>query len=73
MGAAALSTAEAGQSAVTLEMKTSFVRPARPGKFVGEATLVHRTKSVAFAEGELRDESGELIATGSTTLRFVRT
>jgi uncharacterized protein (TIGR00369 family) len=73
MGAAALSTAEAGQTAVTLEMKTSFVRPATPGKFVGEGELAHRTKSVAFAEGKLRDDSGELVATGTATLRFVRT
>lgn len=72
MGAAALSTCEAGQTAMTLEMKTSFVRPAAPGKFVGEGKLAHRTKGVAFAEGELRDASGELVATGSATLRFVR-
>lgn len=73
MGAAAFSTAEAGQRIVTLEMKTNFVRPATPGKFVGEGTLAHRSKGVAFAEGELRDESGELVATGTTTLRFVHT
>jgi uncharacterized protein (TIGR00369 family) len=72
MGAAALSTCEAGQTAVTLEIKTSFVRPAAPGKFVGEGKLAHRTKSVAFAEGALRDADGELVATGTATLRFVR-
>lgn len=71
MGAAAFSTAEAGQFTATLEVKVSFLRPGRPGKFVGEGRLAHRTKSVAFAEGELRDAGGELVATGSTTLRFV--
>lgn len=72
MGAAAFSTAEAGQYAVTLEMKTNFVRPATLGKFVGEGTLAYRSKGIAFADGELRDASGELVATGTATLRFVR-
>lgn len=73
MGAAAFSTAEPGQFTATLEMKVSHLRPGRPGRFLAEGRLVHRSKSVAFAEGELRDAEGELVATGSSTLRFVRT
>lgn len=72
MGAAAFSAAEAGQFTVTLEIKVSYLQPARPGKFVGEGRLVHRSTSVAFTEGELRGADGELVATGSATLRYVR-
>lgn len=71
LGGAAFSAAEAGQNAVTLEIKVTFLRSGKPGKFVGEGRVVHRTKGVAFAEGELRDASGELVATGSATLRYV--
>jgi uncharacterized protein (TIGR00369 family) len=71
MGAAAFSTAEPGRHTVTLEIKVQYVRPGRPGKFTAEAKLVHRTKSIAFAEGELKDANGDLVATGSATLRYV--
>jgi uncharacterized protein (TIGR00369 family) len=35
---------------VTIEMKTSFMQPAR-GQLVGKGKLLHRSKSMAFTEG----------------------
>ena len=55
----------------TLELKVSFVAPARPGRFVVESQVVRKGKSVAFAEGRLFDAAGELVATASTTMRVV--
>lgn len=71
MGPAAYTTVEEGQFVPTLEFKVSFFRPAQPGPLIAEGRLVHRTKSVAYVEGELRTEDGDLVAKGSATLRIV--
>lgn len=55
----------------TLELKVSFVAPAKPGRFTVEGQVVRKGRSVAFAEGRLFDEAGELVATASTTMRVI--
>lgn len=55
----------------TLEMKVSFIGAAQPGKILGYGTVIHRGRSTAFLEAELRDEAGKLIATGSSTARII--
>jgi len=59
------------QFAPTLELKVSFLRPARPGPLVGTARVVHRGGTIAFLSGELSDDSGTLLATASATARIV--
>ncbi len=54
---------------VTLELKTSFIGRADVGTYIGEGWVRHRGKSIAFAEAELRNEAGELIARASATLK----
>jgi len=56
---------------VTLEMKTSFMRPAT-GRLVATGHLLHGTRSTAFCEGSVRDERGELCAHATGTFRFLR-
>jgi uncharacterized protein (TIGR00369 family) len=67
MQAALLTLLAADEVAPTLELKTSFLRPARPGSFTGEGSVVHRGRSVAFLEGRLLDEDGTLVATATAT------
>ena len=55
---------------VTIEMKTSFMRPAS-GVLHGHGQLMHRTKSMAFVQGEIRDASGALCAHASGTFKYV--
>ncbi len=55
---------------VTIEMKTSFMLPAR-GKLVGKARLIHRTKSMAFTEGGVYDEEGRLCSHATGTFKYV--
>lgn len=55
----------------TLELKASFLAPARPGRFVVEGQVVRKGRSVAFVEGRLLDAGGEIVATASTTVRIV--
>jgi uncharacterized protein (TIGR00369 family) len=73
MGPALFTTLHGEQFAPTIEMKVSFIRPARPGPIIAEGRVVHRTRSLAFLEGNLSTEEGDLIATGSATARIVAT
>ena len=51
----------------TLEMKTSFLRPALPGALRGVGRVVKWGKTVCFTEGELFDAEGRLLAKASGT------
>jgi uncharacterized protein (TIGR00369 family) len=56
---------------VTIEMKTSFMRPA-VGRMVCEARIMHRTASLAFMEATIRDPRGKACAHGTGTFKYVR-
>lgn len=51
----------------TLEMKTSFLRPAMPGALRGVGRVVKWGKTVCFTEGELYDPEGRLLAKATGT------
>ena len=53
--------------APTVEMKTSFFRPATFGPIKGIGRVVRWGKTIAFTEGELFDEKGRLLAKASGT------
>jgi uncharacterized protein (TIGR00369 family) len=53
--------------APTLEMKTSFLRPAFPGPLRGVGTVIRWGKTIAFTEGELYDADGRLLAKATGT------
>ena len=56
---------------VTVEMKTTFMRPAK-GKLTGRGKLLHHTESMAFTEASILDSHGRLCAHAIGTFRFVR-
>jgi uncharacterized protein (TIGR00369 family) len=56
---------------VTIEMKTSFMRPAT-GRLMATGRLLHSTRNMAFCDGDVRDESGALCAHASATFKFLR-
>ena len=59
---------------VTIEMKTTFMRPAKVPegeKLVGKGHLQHRTRSMAFTEGRLYDAEGQLCAVSTGTFKYV--
>ena len=60
-----------GQITPTLELKTTFLQAARPGRLVAEAFIIRRGKSISFAEAELRSADGELLAKASATASIV--
>jgi uncharacterized protein (TIGR00369 family) len=73
MGPALFTTLHGEQFAPTIELKVNYMRPARPGRIIAEGRVVHKTRSLAFLEGTLSTEDGELIATGSATARIIAT
>ena len=53
--------------APTAEMKTTFFRPAMPGKLKGIGKVAKWGRTVAFTEGELYDADGRLLAKATGT------
>ncbi len=56
---------------VTVEMKTSFLRPGL-GRLVGTGKRLHRTASMAFCEGSLVDTDGQLVAHATGTFKYLK-
>jgi uncharacterized protein (TIGR00369 family) len=60
--------------AVTIEMKTSFMRPA-PGDgtaLTGKGRLMHRTATMAFVEATIHDAAGKVCAHATGTFKYVK-
>ncbi len=53
--------------APTVEMKTSFFRPAMPGPLRGVGRVIRLGKTIAFTEGELFDAEGRMVAKATGT------
>ncbi|MES2954879.1 MAG: PaaI family thioesterase [Pseudomonadota bacterium] len=59
---------------VTIEMKTSFMRPA-PGdgsKLSAKGRLIHRTATMAFTEGTVYDAEGRICSHATGTFKYVK-
>jgi uncharacterized protein (TIGR00369 family) len=59
---------------VTIEMKTSFMRPA-PGdgsKLSAKGRLIHRTATMAFTEGTVFDAQGRICSHATGTFKYVK-
>jgi len=59
---------------VTIEMKTSFMRPA-PGdgsKLTARGRLIHRTATMAFTEGSVYDNQGRICCHATGTFKYVK-
>jgi len=50
-----------------VEMKTSFVRPIVPGRIVGAGEIIRLGKNLAFIEGTLLTQKGDVLARASAT------
>jgi uncharacterized protein (TIGR00369 family) len=69
LGCAVFSTVARGEAWTTLELKVNFVRPIAKdsGALRAEGRIIHRGRTVATAEGDLRDRGGALYAHATTT------
>ena len=55
---------------VTIEMKTSFMQPAR-GPLVAKGVVLHRTRSMAYTEARVFDASGRLCSHATGTFKYM--
>jgi len=55
---------------LTLEIKVNFINSAKIGKIISTAKVIKNTKSIAFLEGSLKDNNGNIIATGTSTAKL---
>jgi uncharacterized protein (TIGR00369 family) len=51
----------------TLEMKTSYLSAAKPGRLVARGKVQRLGRTVVFMEGEIRDSDGKVCATATAT------
>lgn len=71
MAHAARSAVQDVRGAATVEMKTSFMRPG-VGPQTAKARVLHRTATMAFCEGSVFDEKGEMVSHATGTFKFMR-
>ena len=58
---------------VTVEMKTSFVQPAKEGsRLIVSGRVFHRSTTMAFCESEVRDTHDRLIAKAMGTFKYLK-
>ena len=66
-------TIEWGQITPTLEMKVSYIAQGKTGtRIQAEARTIRRGGTVIFLEADLKDDSGKLIATASSTVMIAQ-
>jgi uncharacterized protein (TIGR00369 family) len=63
--------ADRGPGVVTVEMKTSFMRPAE-GRLRALGKLLHRSTTMAFCEASILDADGHLCAHATGTFKYLR-
>jgi uncharacterized protein (TIGR00369 family) len=71
MALAARSATGHGGGVATIEMKTSFMRPAQH-QLRAVARLLHKTATLAFCEASVTDDEGKLCATATGTFKYLR-
>jgi uncharacterized protein (TIGR00369 family) len=69
LGCSIFTTLAKGEAWTTLELKLNFVRPISKdtGTVEAEGRIIHRGRTVATAEGTVKDRAGKLYAHASTT------
>jgi len=72
MGIATVSTLADDEIFTTLELKMNFLRPVFEGTITAVGTVLHRGKTIALAEAEVKNNEGKLVAKGTATQMIIR-
>jgi uncharacterized protein (TIGR00369 family) len=67
LSTAIASVLEAGEWAVTAEVKITYLRALRPQALKGNAQVIRRTRALAFMEASIANERGEVAVTATST------
>lgn len=68
---AARSVAPANTGVVTVEMKTNFMQPGQ-GCLCAFGRVLHKSSTMVYCEGEVRDNNGAFVAKALGTFKFLR-
>jgi uncharacterized protein (TIGR00369 family) len=71
LATAARSLADDGVGVVTVEMKVNFMQPGR-GELRAYGRVLHRSTTMAYCEGEVRDSEGHFVAKALGTFKYMR-
>ncbi len=72
MGTAWIAGLGDGETFTTVELKINFLRPVWGGKLIAEGTVLRRGRTMGYAECEIRDDAGKLVAKASCTCMTLR-
>jgi len=61
-----------GMGLTTVEMKLNYLAPAKKGRLIAEGRSIKRGKTLALGEAYVRNDEGNLIAHGTTTMMVVQ-
>jgi uncharacterized protein (TIGR00369 family) len=67
-----MAQSETAANPLSLEIKVSFLKPATPGLIIAEAWIERSGKTIAFVEGLIRNEAGEVLAKATSTMKLVQ-
>lgn len=68
MARAARTQLDANEFVQTVDLRTSFLRPCTEGGIVASAAIIRCSRRFVFAEAELENSAGALLATASATM-----
>ncbi|AOJ01689.1 MULTISPECIES: PaaI family thioesterase [Burkholderia] len=68
---AARSLTDDGVGVVTVEMKVNFMQPGR-GELRAYGRVLHRSTTMAYCEGEVRDSAGNFVAKALGTFKYMK-
>jgi uncharacterized protein (TIGR00369 family) len=71
VGPAVLAMLPPDQFIATLDLTTTFLRPAFPGRLVGRGQVLHRDGDIVFVEATLSDPDNVVVATATATIRVI--
>ena len=68
---AVLARLPADRTALTTDLRVSYIRPAPIGPLLANSRIVHLADSEATAEAEICDSAGTVVARATAALRIV--
>ena len=69
--ATAARSVDPNMGVVTIEMKTTFMRPGL-GLLSAQGSVMHSTASLAFCEGKVLDKRGQVCAHATATFKYLK-
>jgi uncharacterized protein (TIGR00369 family) len=67
LGRAVIAELPPGRGCATVELKINYFRPVQSGTIRARGRCVQRTRSLAYAEGEIVDDGGRILARATGT------